>query len=90
MSVSITISLLLFFSFHSSSSPGLEEGYLALYVTDSADNRVGDIGLTCCESYATAVSDGQGKKRLKLPPQVRPGDWVTLRTASPGGASYRC
>lgn len=79
----------MFLSFHSPSSPGLEEGYLVLYVTDAADHRVSNISLTCCGDYATAVSDSQGKVRLKLPPQVRPGDWVRLQIVSPGSTPYQ-
>src|SRR5262249_38058816 len=56
----------------------VEEHILVLFVTDTAQEQVSNITITCngdC-SQANAV---QGKVRLKLPPQTRPGEWVTLQ-----------
>ncbi len=55
-----------------------EDGILALYVTDTTDKPVSNVAFTCTGDCSTATSV-QGKVRLKLPPQTRPGDWVTLK-----------
>src|SRR5882672_11330161 len=56
----------------------VEDHILALFVTNTSDEQVNDITITCAGdcSQSSAV---QGKVRIKLPPQTRPGDWVNLQ-----------
>src|SRR5262245_57167990 len=58
--------------------PALEEHILVLFVTDTAEEPVNNIVLTC-KGDCSQTGAVQGKVRLKLPPQTRPGEWVTLQ-----------
>src|SRR5262245_26029458 len=78
------ISCLLFLSFSNPSLFLLEDGILVLYVTDTADNQVSNITLTC-KGDCSQQSAAQGKIRMKLPPQTRPGDSVTLQIVKRSG-----
>lgn len=67
----------------------IEEGYLVLQVTDAAKLPVKNIGITCREGCATAISDSNGKVRLKLPPQLSSGSWVTIEIAKSVRGPYQ-
>jgi hypothetical protein len=56
----------------------IEDHILVLFVTNTVDEQVDDLTITCAGdcSQSSAV---QGKVRIKLPPQTRPGDWVSLQ-----------
>jgi tetratricopeptide (TPR) repeat protein len=84
----IRIGCLLFFSFSHPSAFPLEEGILVLYVANTADEPVNNITLTC-KGDCSQQSAAQGKIRLKLPPQTRPGESVTLQIVkSSGGVDW--
>src|ERR1051326_5702590 len=55
-----------------------EEGYLVLSVTNTAGEPIDNIAITCTGDCAEA-SSVKGRVRLKLPPQTRSGEWVTLK-----------
>jgi tetratricopeptide (TPR) repeat protein len=63
----------------------VEEGVLELRVTDVTGQTVRNIGITCGERCATAYSDDVGRARLKLPPDKRSDDWVSLQTMKGSG-----
>jgi tetratricopeptide (TPR) repeat protein len=66
-------------------STPVEEGVLELRVTDVTGQTVRNIGITCGERCATAYSDDVGRARLKLPPDKRSDDWVSLQTMKGSG-----
>src|SRR5262245_23878037 len=80
----IRIGCLLFFSLsHPSISP-LEEGIIVLYVANTTDEPVSNITLTC-KGDCSQQSAAQGKIRLRLPPQTRHGESVTLQIVKRSG-----
>lgn len=66
-------------------SPTGEEGYLDLYITDVTSKSIPNVMITCQEGCSTTMSDSRGKARLKLPPQIRSDDWVTLQIVNRSG-----
>src|SRR5262249_48322300 len=66
----------------------VEEHILTLFVTNTAEEQVSDITVTC-KGDCPQTSAAQGKVRLKLPPETRPGEWVTLQIIKrAGGADW--
>jgi tetratricopeptide (TPR) repeat protein len=81
MNRSVGIVFLLLFSFLTP----VEEGILDLRVTDVTGQTLRNIGVTCGERCATAYSDDAGLARLKLPPEKRSDDWVSLQVMRGSG-----
>jgi hypothetical protein len=81
--------LLLPVSVYLYSPSAFEDGILPLHITDAANNQVSDITIICQEGCSPAISDSRGIARLKLPPQKRSGDWVTLRIVNSAGTPFR-
>ncbi len=77
-------SFLLMLSFLHPHSPALEEGYLVLFVTNTKEEPVSNIAITCKGDCSEALAI-RGRVRLKLPAQTRPGEWVTLQIAKRSG-----
>jgi tetratricopeptide (TPR) repeat protein len=75
---------LLFFSFLNPYFSSLEDGILVLSVANTADDPVSNITLTC-KGDCSQQSAVQGKIRLKLPPETRPGESVTLQVVKHSG-----
>src|SRR5215470_2466894 len=75
---SILLGCLAFFAALRPFNLPVEEHILVLFVTNTAEEQVNDITVTC-KGDCSQTSAAQGKVRLKLPPQTHPGEWVTLQ-----------
>ena len=64
----------------------IEEHILVLSVTNTTEEPVNNIIMTC-KGDCSQTSAIQGKVRIKLPPQTRPGEWVTLQFINRTGAT---
>lgn len=81
--------LLFFAPLYLYSSPAVEDGILPVNITDAAGNQISEITITCQEGCSPAISDSRGVARIKLPPQKRPGEWVTLRIVNSANTPFR-
>jgi len=55
-----------------------EDGYLNLLVTDSSGRSIRNLRIAIGEGGSAAMTDDRGRARIKLPPAIKPGEWVTL------------
>src|SRR5262245_49912958 len=74
----IFFSLLLIISM-CSTIVAVEDRYLEVRIDNGCGGTLKDVFVSCEEGCGQTVSDGNGKARLKLPPQLNEGDWVTIK-----------
>lgn len=75
----IYISLLLMLVSSPAYPRAFEQSFLELYVSRVTGKRISRVGVTCRDKGCSpGTSDSQGKARLRLAPEVNPGDWVVL------------
>src|SRR5262245_37184730 len=80
----ILLGCLLFFAALRPFGLPVEEHILVLFMTNTAEEQISDITVTC-KGDCSQTSAVQGRVRLKLPPQARPGEWVTLQIIKHAG-----